>query len=126
MTLALATDDDPPSPVHTTVPPVLHRIVASSVKSTSDFRPTLTHLAHQAFNQLTLIWRNGLVIQARFQILVKAFPALLGRARPDYMGNPHPIVGSLVLYQMQKVRVFALRPRTPLMRTHRESLSLVE
>lgn len=65
------------SSIHSTVPPVLDRIVTSAMKTPSNFGPSLAHVSDETFNKFTFFGCDGLVVERRLEILVVAFPALL-------------------------------------------------
>lgn len=77
----LASDNEATSAIHTTIPPVLDRIVTSSFKSPCDFCPALSHLSDQSFNYLAFFGRDGIMVQAGFQVLMISLSTLLWRPR---------------------------------------------
>ncbi len=117
--LAFAPADDSTSTIHAAVPPILHSVIAASSKSTGDFGPALAHLAYQSFDKLAFIWRDRLMVQCGFEILVKAFSTLLRRSGSNHIGDPNPVVGALARDQCQKIIILLLRPWTPFVLRHR-------
>jgi len=111
-------EDEASTTIHAAVPPVLDGIVASTMESTSNFSPPLSHLSNHSLNLQTLFRADGFVIQRRFEILMVPFPALLRGARSNELGYPDPVQCSLGVYQLAQVGVFCLRPRSSSMRCH--------
>lgn len=62
--------------IHTTVPPVLHSIVAASTKTSSDLCPSLAHVVYHLLDQDAFVRGDGIMIEIRFQILMIALSAL--------------------------------------------------
>lgn len=75
----LASNNEATSAIHTTIPPILDGIVTSSLKSPCDFCPALSHLSDHSFNFLAFFGRDGIMVQARFQVLMISLSALLWR-----------------------------------------------
>ena len=63
--------------VLTTVPPILHSVVASSMKTTSNLGPPFPNFTHQSFNYLAFLPGDGTVVERRNEVLMISFPALL-------------------------------------------------
>lgn len=95
--LRVAPDDDPPSTIHTAVPPVLDSVVASPSKPAGDFGPALPHLADQTLDRFAFFWRDRFMVQCGFEILMKAFSTLLRGSAPNKLGDPNPVVGALAV-----------------------------
>lgn len=53
---------------------------------------------------------------------MKSFSALLWRSSGDEMRDPNPVVGALGLDKLQEVKVFGLRPWSPLVTTHLKNM----
>jgi hypothetical protein len=100
------------------VPPILHGIVGATFEPPCDLSPPLAHLGDQLLDQLALFRSNGLVVQRRLEVLVKAFPTLLWGSRSNFLGNPNPVVGSIAIDQLDQPPVFVLRPRATTMSDH--------
>ena len=90
-------DNKSTSAIHSTIPPVLDRIVTSSFKPPCDLCPALSHLSDHSFNFLAFFGRDRVMIQGRFQVLMISLSALLWRPRIlEECGYPHPIIGTLL------------------------------
>jgi hypothetical protein len=103
-----------------TVPPVLHCIVATALEPTCNFGPPLAHLGHHLLDQLSLVGRDGVVIQCRLQVLVEALSALLRRPRTNLLWNADPVVWAVAGDEVYQPLVFVLRPRATAMSDHDE------
>ena len=96
------TVDQPPSPVHATIPPVLDGVVASSIQSSRNLGPSLAHLVHQSLDEDAFFWGDGVMAQGRFEVLVESLPTLLGRPRSDQHRYSDPVVSSLCMDQLEQ------------------------
>ena len=67
------------SSVHTAVPPVLHGVVATSPKTSGDFRPSFPHVGNHLLDEEAFFRSDGVVVQVGFQVLVIPLPTLLWR-----------------------------------------------
>jgi len=101
-------DESSSSSVHTSIPPILHRIVASSRELSSDLCPSFSHLAHQSFNLESFFGADRLMIERGFEILMISLSTLFGGARTDELGNSYPVQGSLSMDKLNKVSVLSL------------------
>lgn len=90
----------PPSSIHTTVPPIFDSIVTPASQSTSNLGPAFAHLGNQLLDQNSLFGCDGLVVKIGFQILVKAFTALLRRPSLDGARDANPVVSAMEIDQM--------------------------
>ncbi|KAI9048927.1 hypothetical protein LZ554_006778 [Drepanopeziza brunnea f. sp. 'monogermtubi'] len=87
---------------------LLHGIVTAPVQSSRDLGPALPHPLDHLLNLQPFLRTDGRMIQRRLQVLVVPFPALLGRAGADELGNAHPVQGPLRLDELAQVRIFLL------------------
>lgn len=101
----------PPSPVLATIPPVLDSIVAASVEASSNLSPLLTHLPDQALNQLAFFGSDGVMVKGGLEVLVKSFAALFWCSCTEHLRDADPVVGALLLDNLQKVLVLCGGPR---------------
>lgn len=109
--------------VHAAVPPVLDGIVAAVAQAAGDLGPTLAHFIHHAFDQETLVGGDGLPVQSGLEVLVEAFPTLLGRAEVHMLRNAHPVVRALFTDELHKQLIFFGDPRaTTVGRGHGEGV----
>ena len=56
------------------------------------------------------------MVEGRFQVLVVTLTALLGRSRPNKLGDSNPVQGSLSMDKSYKIRIFGLGPWSSSMR----------
>lgn len=64
--------------VHAAVPPILDGVVTTTTQSPGNLSPALAHLANHLLDHDAFLWRDGLMIEIRLEVLVESFPALLG------------------------------------------------
>ena len=103
---------DTSTPIHAAVPPILDGIITSPVESSSNFRPTLSHLTHHAFDLKSFFWADRLMVQRWFEVLMISLSTLLWGASADELGYPNPVQRPLGMNKLAQVGVLALRPRT--------------
>ena len=53
---------DSSAAIHSTIPPILHCVVASSMKPSGDLGPSLAHFANQLLNDLTFLGSDRVMI----------------------------------------------------------------
>ena len=94
------------SPIHTTVPPVLHCIIAPVTESPGNFGPSLAHFLHKLLNHLSLLCRDRFVIKGWFEILVISLSTLLRRSMLHVLRYADPIVGTLSADEVQERGIF--------------------
>ena len=93
----LTSNNESTSAIHTTIPPVLDRIVTSSFKPPCDFCPALSHISDHSFNFLAFFGRDRVMVQAGFKVLMISLSALFWRPRIiEVRGYPHPVIGTLI------------------------------
>jgi hypothetical protein len=110
--------DEASTTIHAAVPPVLDGIVTSTMESTSNLSPPLSHFSNHALNLKTFFGADWFVIQRWFEILMVPFPTLLWGARADELSYPDPIQRSLGVYQLAQVGILCLGPRSSSMGCH--------
>ena len=59
--LSFSSDNESPPPVHPTVPPVLHSIVAATRELPCDLGPTPSQAAYELINLLPFVRRDGIM-----------------------------------------------------------------
>lgn len=99
-----------PPPIHTSIPPVLDRVIAAAMQPPRDLRPPLPDLGYQAFNKQALFRADRFVVQAGLEVLVISLAALLGGPRADELCDADPVEGTLGVHELGEVGVFALGP----------------
>jgi len=110
---SLSSDDGTSAPVDTSIPPVLDSVVAAARKSPSNLRPPLSNFSDEPLDEFALLWGNGLVVERGLQVLVEAFPALLGSPGSDEVRNANPVVRAMSLDELEEARVLNSGPRSP-------------
>jgi hypothetical protein len=56
------TDNEAPSSVHATIPPILHGIIAPAIESSCDLSPPFSHLGNQTLNLETFFGADWFMI----------------------------------------------------------------
>lgn len=73
----VTTDHEALTTVHTTVPPILHCIIASARNAASNLGPSSSHFIYKLFDFLPFFWGDGPMIQARLEVLMVSLSTLL-------------------------------------------------
>ena len=97
--------------IHATIPPILHRVVATIAEATCDFCPSLSHFLHQLLNHLSFRGGNRFVVERWFQVLVIPLATLLWRPMLHMLRYADPIVRTLGPDKVQKSCIFVWEPR---------------
>ena len=87
------------APILSTVPPVLHSVVASVVHLAGDVSPLLSHGEDKFLDLLAFLLCDGLMIEIRFEVLVPSLTALLRRARYKNLSDRNPLPRALLLHK---------------------------
>jgi len=81
--VVVVTIQHPSPPVHAAVPPVFDRVVTAAVEAAGYLCPTLPHFSYQTLDHRPFLWRDRVVVERRFEVLVEALAALFWRAGTD-------------------------------------------